>query len=225
MLAQQATETLPRPRVVEGDTFDWRWFPDWTGETVVIVASGPSAGKVDLSLTRGRARVIAINRSYELVPWADMVYGCDLQWWVSVDGLPEWPTLRVSQDRKAIERYPQIERVIAMKGCEHVQLEQRGYILWGGNSGSQAINIAAQTGAKRIILCGFDMTVENGYHWHGKHEGMLSNPREHNVQMWKRRTDSMGEYLITKGFQCFNASPGSALKRWPVMDLGAALDL
>jgi hypothetical protein len=223
MLAQ--VEHPRRPRVVEGDTLDWGWFPDWTGETVVIVASGPSAGKVDLNLTRGRARVIAVNSSYRLVPWRDMVYGCDAQWWHSVEGMPDWPGLRVSQDKRAFDAYPWLKRVVSMRGVQHTQLEQRGYVLWGGNSGSQAINLAAQTGARRIVLCGFDMTLSNGHHWHGKHQGPLSNPREFNVELWRRRTDSMGEYLIGLGYECFNCSPGTALKRWPQVDLEAALDL
>lgn len=206
------------------DGLDWSWFPCWAEEIVVVVASGPSAGKVDLSLTqRPDVRVIAVNRSHELVPWADMLYGCDAQWWQSVNGMPDWPTLRVSQDKKAVAEYPEIKRVVSIRGCQFVQMDRPGYILWGGNSGSQAINLAAQTGARRIVLCGFDMTLENGLHYFGKHEGKLSNPRELNVELWRRRTDSMGDYLLEHGFECFNCSPGSALRKWPQTTLESAL--
>jgi hypothetical protein len=43
--------------------------------------------------------------------------------------------------------------------------------------------------------------------------------------MWKRRTDQCGDYLIANGFTIANASPNSALKKWPQMSLEAALAL
>jgi hypothetical protein len=206
------------------DGFDWSWWPDWSGSTVVIVASGPSAQLVDLTLTqRPGVRVIAVNRSYELVPWADMLYACDAAWWRTVGGLPDWPTLRVSQDKNTIAEFPEIKRVVAQRGLENLVLGNPGYILWGGNSGTQAINLAAQTGARKIVLCGFDMTLQNGLHWHGAHGGLLANPRPMNTEMWRRRTDQCGDYLTANGFVIANASPNSALKKWPQMSLEAAL--
>lgn len=207
------------------DGLDWSWWPDWSGETVVIVASGPSAKLVDLEPARGRARVVAINRSYELAPWADMLYGCDAAWWRSVQGVPDWPTLRVSQDKHAVAEYPEIKRVVAQRGLENLVLGNPGYILWGGNSGTQAINIVAQTGARVIALVGFDMTLQNGLHWHGAHDYGLSNPRPMNTELWRRRTDQCGDYLASKGFLIANCSPQSALKKWPKMSLEAALAL
>ena len=38
----------------------------------------------------------------------------------------------------------------------------------GGNSGFQALNLALQWGARKIILVGFDLTDENGLHWYGR---------------------------------------------------------
>jgi hypothetical protein len=208
------------------DDLDWSWWPDWSGSTVVIVASGPSAQLVDLTLTRRPGvRVIAVNRTYELVPWADMLYACDAAWWRTVNGLPDWPTLRVSQDKNTIAEFPEIKRVVAQRGLENLVLGNPGYILWGGNSGTQAINLAAQTGARKIVLCGFDMTLQNGLHWHGAHGGLLANPRPMNTEMWRRRTDQCGDYLLANGFTIANASPNSALKKWPQMSLEAALGI
>jgi hypothetical protein len=209
----------------DSDGLDRSWWPDWSGQTVVIVASGPSAGLVDLTPCRDRARTIAVNRSYELAPWADMLYACDLAWWLSVDGLPDWPTLKVSQDPKAVAQYPDIKRVASLRGVENLILDQPGYILWGGNSGTQAINVAAQTGCRAIVLVGFDMTLDHGLHWHGAHEGKLSNPKPLNTELWKRRTDQCGDFLAAKGFKIANCSPLSALKKWPKMSLEDALDL
>ena len=213
-------------RAPPDDGLDWSWWPDWSGSTVVVVASGPSAKLVDLTLTLGRARVIAVNRSHELAPWADMLYACDAAWWRTVNGMPDWPTLKVSQDKHAVAEFPDIKRVVAQRGLEHMVLDNPGYILWGGNSGTQAINLAAQTGARKIVLCGFDMTLQNGLHWHGAPEALhLSNPRPMNTEMWRRRTDQSGDDLLANGYEIANCSPNSALKKWPQMSLEAALGI
>lgn len=228
LVASDSIETLTphkslRIAACEDDGHDWGWFPDWTGETVAVVASGPSASLVDLPLLRGRVRVVAVNRAHELVPFADMVYGCDAAWWRSVNGLPDWPALKVSQDKHIFAEFPDIKRVVSIRGCQFLQLQNCGYIIWGGNSGSQAINLAAQTGARKIVLCGFDMTTKNGIHFHGPHIDNLPNPREPSVELWRRRTDSMADFLHEHGYTLANCSPGTALKKWPQMSLEDAL--
>ena len=50
--------------------------PIFRDQTVFVVASGPSLADVDLEQLRG-LNVIAINRSYEAVPWAEILYFSD----------------------------------------------------------------------------------------------------------------------------------------------------
>jgi hypothetical protein len=50
-----------------------------------------------------------------------------------------------------------------------------GVVGGGGNSGFQAVNLAAQFGASRIILIGFDMTDRGGKHWYGRNHWPMSN--------------------------------------------------
>ena len=52
-----------------------------TGQDAVIVGSGPSARATDFSLIDIRTRVIAVNESWRLVPWADVLYATDGIWW------------------------------------------------------------------------------------------------------------------------------------------------
>lgn len=67
------------------------WWPDWSGQTVVIAASGASQNKRDLDYVRGKACVIAINRTWELCPWADVLYSSGASFWreytVGFDGM------------------------------------------------------------------------------------------------------------------------------------------
>lgn len=52
----------------------------------VIMASGPSMCAKDAELVKrwrdGESRkAIAINTTYRLAPWADLIYACDHCWW------------------------------------------------------------------------------------------------------------------------------------------------
>ena len=57
------------------------WWQDWRDECVAIVGAGPSAKTVGVEKLKNRIHVIAINESYQLCPWADILYSCDAEWW------------------------------------------------------------------------------------------------------------------------------------------------
>lgn len=88
------------------------------------LASGPSMCREDAEAVRGHGRVIAVNNTIELAPFADIHYSCDAAWWraygdrfagfngrqmaLQQDGLPigvegiEWrnkPGLGIERDR------------------------------------------------------------------------------------------------------------------------------
>jgi hypothetical protein len=68
-------------------------WPNWAGETAVIVGTGPSAKDAPLELARGRAKVFVIKGSYKLAPWADALYGLDQGWWIAHQGVPQFQGL------------------------------------------------------------------------------------------------------------------------------------
>ena len=45
----------------------------WTGETVAILATGPSLTVPDDAAVRGRVRTIAVNDAVTIAPWADVL--------------------------------------------------------------------------------------------------------------------------------------------------------
>ena len=58
----------------------------WLGETCVILAGGPSLAMQDLSaLSIRRPKVITINDSWRLWPYADVFYFCDQEWYEKSD--------------------------------------------------------------------------------------------------------------------------------------------
>lgn len=198
------------------------WWKDWTGETCLLVASGPSATSVDLEIARGRVRAIAVNLSWRLCPWADVLYATDGAFWKAQGGVPEFKGLRLTSDERAVEAFG-IAKVQCRKQDDRILLDAPGVIGWGGNSGFHALNLAIQFGAAKVILVGFDMTLERGSHWHGEHEGGLHNPTRGNVDRWRRVFDKAAPIAASLGVSVLNCSPGSALESFPKMSLEEAL--
>lgn len=93
----------------------------------------------------------------------------------------------------------------------------------GGNSGFQALNLAVQFGAKRIILVGFDMRLDLGVHWHGPHGKGLNNPRDILFASWRDALNGAAASLAGLGVEILNASPVSALTAYPIVDLREAI--
>lgn len=192
------------------------WWPDWSGETCVIVASGPSAKDTPIDLARGKARVIAINNSWRLAPWADVLFACDLRWWDRYGvATADFEGLRLSTDANACRRYPFLGRVALDRSSDRMNFAILNRVGWGGNSGFQALNLAAQFGANRIVLVGYDMTTRHGAHWHGRHPNGMANPSEPNIARWRRALDGAAQSLVDAGVEVLNASPISMLTGYP----------
>lgn len=179
---------------------------------------------MDLEPARGKAKIIAINEGWRLCPWADALYACDGEWWRLNKGLPEFTGLKISQDAPACEAYGLL-KIAVRKFCGDIITKPIGElacggILTGGNGGFQMVNLAAQLGARRIILVGFDM---HGEHWHGRHLKGLKNPHERLFAEWRRVLDLAAPILSGMGVEVFNSSPDSTLTKYPVVTLEEAL--
>lgn len=196
------------------------WWPDWRGCDAAIIASGPSAKHAELGALRGRAKVLAIKQNVELFPDADAVYGCDASWWKHRRGLPEYRGLKVTFAGNKLIDFPDVRRVeirkIGKQYVDAILMDRPGEIGAGGNSGFQAINLAVQFGAIRILLIGFDMHGQSGVHWYGRnHWPQANNPDDRNFQRWIAAFDAVAPRLEGMGVEVINASANSALKCFP----------
>lgn len=194
------------------------WFPDWRGEICVIVGGGPSAKGVDLELARGKAKLLAINNSWELAPWADALYACDERWWRANARAVSFPGLKITQASECPEV---VHRVLLVSGATIIT--EPGKIGSGQNSGFQASNLAVQFGATTLIWVGLDMRIDQGLHWHGPHQSGLSNPRLERVKRWREYLDGAAGQFARLGVKVINASEVSALRNYPKMSLAEAL--
>jgi hypothetical protein len=200
-------------------------WPDWTGETVAIVASGPSAKQANPAQLEGRAKVIAIKKSVELVPFADAVYGCDFPWWKSVNGLPAFKGLRLAYHPRACDQYGCAKVEIPKPISDELLFEKTGVVGGGGNSGFQALNLAAQFGASRIILVGIDCQDRSGVHWYGRNGwNGGSNPGENNFRRWRSAFTTAAKQLSDRGVEVVNASPITEVKAFPKRSIAETLE-
>lgn len=159
-----------------------------------------------------------------LCPWADVVYGCDGPWWENKNGLPNFKGTKLAHDTGVCATYKDIHK-IEVRDHNRMLFDDPGVIGSGGNSGFQALNIAAQFGAVKILLIGFDMHAANGVHWYGRNAGRnMRNPRDHDYVGWRNALNRESAVLRKMGIDVVNASPDSALVCFPRMSIDDALN-
>lgn len=185
--------------------------PNWSGERVAILASGPSLRDAPLAaLQRSACRVIAINSSWTRAPWADVLYACDLSWWRhhSAAVARGFQGQTFTQDETAAVAYGvELIRSVNRPGLSQTP----GLIHQGGNSGYQAIGLAHQAGAAQILLFGFDM---HGEHWHGPHSEEVAGHLTNRLDFadWVPRFDALATDLHECGVEAINCTPFSSLR-------------
>jgi len=77
---------------------------------------------------------------------------------------------------------------------------------------------------RRILLVGFDMSLERGIHWHGAHRDRLNNPPQGRIGIWRKRLDAAAPAIAARGIEVINTSPDSALTAYRKISLHEALN-
>ena len=196
----------------------------WDGERVFILGGGPSLKGFGAECLRGKGRVLVVNTSYKLVPFADALYFADKRWFDWEEpGVRRWTALKVTINADAWRRDDALKLIRSgkMGGLS----EDPTTVNLGNNSGFQAINLAFHLGAGRIVLLGFDMRWHGSgpsivTHWHGGH------PRSQVATVFTRMIpafDTIRKPLERHGVEVVNATPDSALKTWPMVQLADEL--
>jgi hypothetical protein len=130
----------------------------------LILCGGPSIKGVDVAELEGRGNVIAVNLACRLAPFADVLYFADRRFFyanrdeLQKHGAP-LKVMRSAPDA-AFEIPGLVVKLYNGRGalsCDHSQL-------CGLDGGANAINLAFQMGAKRIIVFGLDMKPEGNWH-------------------------------------------------------------
>lgn len=195
--------------------------PAWATRPAVVIASGPSLSDeqlrpVEAAHLAERVHVIAVNNTLERAPWADVAYFGDYtaikHYRPKLAPLTcaEW----VTADRNAAERW----KLTFLKptGANGLCL-QRVHV--NGNSGAQAINVAAAFGAREILLLGFDMrdARDGRAHWFGQHPAPLVRTQLYGE--WLQKFEAVARDAQQMGIRIVNCTPGGALECFPRCDI------
>jgi len=204
------------------------WKPDriWSGEPCAILASGPSMNQKVADAVR-QFRTIAVNNTFRLASWADMLYSADENWWNSPRNkdAADFKGYRVSVTARGAG-LPLDENVLILKGTGVEGYDpELGHVRTGNNSGYQALHLAAQLGCSPILLCGFDMrSIKNRQHWHDKHEYPMRDHGDGIYPEWIKSFNNLAPLLEAIGINVINVTPDSALKCFQKMTLEDALE-
>ncbi len=195
-----------------------RLFPN---STIVCLASGPSLTAEDVDYCRGRAPVIAVNDTYRLAPWANVLYACDAKWWDARQGVPAFAGLKFAL-RHGAAKWPGVQVLRDSGDCGLAT--DPSELTNGKSSGHGGVNLASHLGAKRIVLLGYDMQyAKNGRtHFFGDHVGVL-NKGEAPFEWWIANFASMVQPAKALGIEIVNCTRRTALTCFRQMSLADAL--
>lgn len=196
----------------------WTCTEEWPGSTVWVIGGGPSVRGLDLSSLAGR-KVIAINSSFENVPFADFLFFGDSRWfWHNKPKLKRFKGRLVTCAPPSLD--PKCLRMQKVKPPPGL-CEQRDSLAMQYTSYQAAINLAVHLGAVRIVAIGLD----------GKPDGVATHHHEphpwpQRPECWSMQIDSMRHVvkpLAKRGIEVFNANPDSAYEWWPKMSFAKCL--
>jgi hypothetical protein len=196
------------------------WFPDWAGQYVAIIGGGASVKRSDVELLKGRLRVVVINESHQLAPWADVLYSCDHLWWAMRHFMwKDFKGLKVTPDPGAVLQFPELKKINLRNWhnpVRHFLMDEWGEVGSGQGSGFQVVNWLAQVAVKGMALLGYDgCTIDNKLHWHGRHEGRLNNPNQSTFLGWKQWMENAAPKLQELNIEMVNCSMVSTIGCFP----------
>jgi len=215
----------PRHYVIDGaPTPCPHWEPDQSlrDQVVAIVGSGPQLETFDLSLLKGR-RFIVVNsgcrRLRSIATDQDILYFTDNAWNENRPELAKsWPGPVITANRNVKARLQDAVRYIDVIGLtawmeafpDHAQ----------ASSGHVAACLAARMGARKIVLVAFECQPAAGRtHGHADYtQSDLSAFTDRFIPGWV----GLAKNFARKGVEVANATQGSAIPAYPVVDLAEA---
>lgn len=187
----------------------------WDDATCVLLGGGPSLKDIDLTRLAGE-HVIAVNDAYKLGPWDAMYFG-DVAWYErNYVALSVFSGLKVTTHER-LANEPGIKAVRRLNAPYGISRDP-STLYWNLSSGAEAIQLAVHLGATRIVLLGYDMRkIGQDRNWHREHPDW-NDPRKLPYDKFQRPFPQIAADLMDMGIKCVNATPGSALTVFPIMD-------
>jgi hypothetical protein len=203
-------------------------------KTIVCIATGPSVTQKQVDTARDKGFTLyACNNAYQLAPDAELLYGCNYEWWKhywpEVKDLPcqKWTTNKRASVEFGINW-------IAEKNEQGLSTDPN-VIHHGHGSGYSLVSMAHREGADRILLLGYDLKYAADYD--GKARDVGSGPRHYfgeypaSMQHWPSVSVVRGVHvelvelyrsIHKQGLvEVINCTPDSAIDCFPRMEIDA----
>lgn len=177
--------------------------------------------------------VIAINVLFLLGDWLDMMFFGDNKFYLSYKKrIADFPGLKVTCHSNFTSGFKKEKIKYLPKDNNHFQgiSNNPSKVSWNKNSGAAAISVAANAGAKRIILLGFDMCLdaEGNQHSHTEYlnDRFLDSTKKRKKLPFPRHLKGFGEIqrdAKRRGIEILNASEISEIKVFPKINIKEVL--
>ena len=193
------------------------WEGRWAGRTVACVASGPSLTREDCdALHEASLPAIVTNTSFRMAPWADVLFAFDAAWLKAYHA-------ELVRDFRGLIISAAVETSVRRYGAESIH-GQQAVVHHYGNSGSAALALAVASGARRVLLLGYDCrrAPDGRAHWHEPHQKPLNDPRT--MEMWPRQFAQIAGHARTMRCEVVNCSRVTALTCFPRVALEDELE-
>jgi len=171
--------------------------------------------------------VIGVNNVYQIGDWIDVIFFGDCSWYLfHRPYIAKWPKLKVTCcNRFASRTESQSEGVkyLPKDTTKSFGISSNpSTVSWNSNSGAAAISLAAHLGVKRIILLGFDMSLDGHKvsHWHGPHNPQKNaKPTKPPFARHLKGFPAIASDAAARGIEILNACPESAITVFPKINL------
>jgi hypothetical protein len=187
--------------------------PDKVVQEVVSGVSLPSIYSPYMSYLHDK-HVIGINVAYLIGNWIDIVFFGDASFFLPhQQRLALFPGMKISC-HAGVNKHNWIKYLPKQNEKKFGISTTPKMVCWNGNSGAAAISVAVHAGAKRIILLGFDMSLNNNrQHWHDLyHRGNKSDPKKLPFSRHLKGFPDINKDAGKMGITILNCSPESKIE-------------
>ncbi len=205
------------------------WKPDdrWKGRDVFVIGGGPSLTESDVKCLRDQT-VLGCNEAFtfgaRLVP---NLFFSDSRWYFrrleDLKCYSEWGgEMFTHEEPLRLSGHTWINVLRRVEGLS------KDAILFGGNSGTGAVNLALMLGATNVYLLGFDCKQgENKQNnWHNNYAGFNRATYTPPFYNFIRGMEQVAKQLpsVFPGCNVINLTPDSALNMFPKQTLDSVLE-
>jgi hypothetical protein len=204
----------------------------WAGQRCFVIGGGPSLEGFNFERLRDQGKIIAANRAYEFVPFADILFFMDgsnntfyglvkrgklgpasLQAWKDFKGYRVFLNIMGRQ-------YNDVYSVRSLGSLGISDSLARG-LYHGSNSGFGALNLALCLGANPIYLLGYDGKFKGGKsHFHPGYGRPIG---ERTFKSFVRGFERLNQLLKKTNFKVINLNPDSGIRCFPFMTIDEVL--